>query len=90
MKSINIITGIVLLIINVLWVSFHSYFLCCYLISPYLWYFMIPYSILIWNILVGLICIILAILLIKNKISLKKCLIINITILLIGILMHFQ
>ena len=83
----NRIIGIILIILNALWIYHFAYFLYSYIFRPWiLWLMMYPYWILILNIVIGITGIALGILLIKDKVKLKTCLIIEFVILLIGFL----
>ena len=84
------IIGAILLILNILWVFHFAYYLYSYIFRPWiLWFMMYPYWILILNILVGITGVLLGILLIKDKVKPKACLIIEFVILLIGFFIAF-
>ena len=85
------IVGIILIILNILWMFHFVYFSYSYIFRPWiLWFVMYPYWVLILNILIGIAGVILGILLIKEKIKLKICLVIEFVILLTGFLLRIN
>ena len=84
-NKINLIIGIILIIVNLLWTYHFAYFLYAYhFIEGILWLFMYPDWLLIVNILIGIIGIVLGVRLIKNKLKLITCLLIDIPMLIFG------
>lgn len=89
MKSdkLNLIIGFIIIVVNTLWTVHYSYFLFSYHFRKHiLWLVMYPNWILITNILIGIIGIALGVLLIRNKLKLKTCLLIEIPMIILGIL----
>ena len=83
-NKINLIIGIILIIANILWTYHFAYFFFAYRLKKVLWYFMYPDSILVANMLFGIIGIVLGFRLIKNKLKLITCLLIDIPMLIFG------
>ena len=87
-KKIKCIIGIILILINILWSIYSIYFLYSYHFRGGLWCIMIPDWILITNAIIGIIGVFINVMMIKNKISIIKTLIINILILKIGFFLY--
>jgi len=88
-KKINIIIGSIMLIINFLWTAEFIYLFYGYHFTGKLWLYMYPDWVLILNLIIGLIGIFLSVYLIISKIGIKKALIIDIPILIIGLLISY-
>ena len=81
----NLIIGIILIIVNILWTYNFAYFLYSYHFREgILWLIMYPDWVLIVNILIGIIGVVLGVRLIKNKLKLITCLLIDIPMLIFG------
>lgn len=90
LKKINIIIGSFIILISLLWIYFFAHLLYAYQFNKeILWLFMYPNWVLIVNIIIGIIGIIIGILLIKNKLSIRKSSLIVIIILIVGFFFHF-
>ena len=89
LNKTNLIVGIILIIINVLWTSNFAYFFFAYRLKNVLWLVMYPDWVLIVNILIGIIGIVLGVLLMKNQLKLRTCLLIDIPILILGFFLAY-
>jgi len=85
-KPKNKIIGIIILILNLIWTGHWIWLFYGYHFTDILWFYMYPDWILTLNITIGLIGIIIGIRLIKNKIVIKKALLIEIPILVLAFL----
>jgi len=83
-KPKNKIIGIIILILNLIWTGHWIWLFYGYHFTDILWFYMYPDWILTLNITIGLIGIIIGIRLIKNKIAIKKALLIEIPILVLA------
>lgn len=85
----NIIAPWLILIINILW-SFHYIWLFyAYHFTNILWLFMYPDWVLIINIIIGFIGIYLGLKLLKKSIGLKKALIIDFVLIVLGTIIGY-
>ncbi|PKQ66472.1 hypothetical protein BZG01_10610 [Labilibaculum manganireducens] len=87
--SKNKIIGITILIVNIIWTGDWIWLFYGYHFTGNLWLFMYPDWILITNMILGIVGIIIGINLIKNKFGIKKALIMDIPLLIIGFLISF-
>jgi len=87
--KLNIIIGSVILILNSLWAYRFIWLFYAYKYSGILWFYMYPSWVLIFNIVVGIIGIISGILLIINKTNIKRAVLIDLPILIIGFLISY-
>ena len=88
-NSKNIIIGIIILIINIIWTGEWIWLFYGYHFSGRLWLFMFPDCILILNIIFGLIGITIGTKLMKGKIMIKNALLIEISKFIVGFLILF-
>lgn len=82
----NKIIGIIILIVNVIWTGHWIWVFYGYHFTNILWFYMYPDWILILNMIIGLIGIAIGIQLIKDKIVIKKAIVIGIPILILAFL----
>ena len=82
----NKIVGIICAVINLAWIIFFAYFFFAYRFCNMLWLVMIPDRILIFNMMIGIIGLYLSLLLFRERLKMKKFLIIEIFLFLIGFL----
>jgi hypothetical protein len=84
-KIIKSLIGIIILFINLIWISFFGNLYYEYHFTDILFYYMFPDWLLILNLFIGLIGILIGIKIIKYRIKILQALIIDIIILLIGL-----
>lgn len=85
----NKIVGVIILIINIIWTGDWIWLFYGYHFTGKLWYFMYPDWVLVLNTIFGLIGIAVGISLIKSKILIKKALLIEIPMFIIGVWILF-
>ena len=83
----NKIIGLIILLINLLWTFIPLRFLYLYHFSSLLFLIMYPNWILITNLIIGVIGILIGILLLTRKMSIKSAMMIEFPILIVGLLL---
>jgi hypothetical protein len=87
--SKNKIIGTIILILNIIWTGDWIWLFYGYHFTGKLWLFIYPDWVLITNMILGILGVIIGINLIKNKIGIKKALIMDIPLLIIGFLISY-
>ena len=85
----HLITGLIIILINIYWIWDNLYLLYQYNYSGLLWLFMYPEWTLILNSVLGLLGIIIGIRLILHKLTLKKGIITSVLLIILGELIQF-